>query len=80
MNKLIELESTEECKFCFQSNILMSSSNSSSSTLSNFKDKQYLLYFQNDNLSLFEGDDIGISIIDELIIKYCPMCGRELLD
>jgi len=76
-----ELESIEECPFCSQSSILMSSSNYTSSTLStssNFKDKEYFLYFQNNNLTLFEGDDIGMEVLDELRIGYCPMCGRML--
>ena len=68
-----ELESTEECKYCSRSNILMSSS-----TSSNFKDKEYFLYFQNNNLSLFEADDIGMEVLDEVKIRYCMMCGREL--
>jgi len=78
-----ELESTEECKFCSQSSILMSSSNFTSSTLlstsSNFKDKEYFLYFQNNNLSLFDGDDNGMEVLDEVKIGYCPMCGRGLV-
>jgi len=73
MNKLLESESTEECKYCSRSNILMSSS-----TSSNFKDKEYFLYFQNNNLSLFEGGEEGMVILDEVKIRYCPMCGREL--
>jgi len=68
-----ELESIEECPFCSQSSILMSSS-----TSSNFKDKEYFLYFQNNNLSLFKGDDIGMEVLDEVRIGYCMMCGREL--
>ena len=68
MNKLID-NIELECNYCSQSNVLLSS---------NFKDKQYLLYFQNDNITLFESDDFGINILDELIINYCPMCGREL--
>ena len=71
-----ELESTEECKFCSQSSILMSSSNFTSS---NFKDKEYFLYFQNNNLSLFDGDDNGMEVLDEVKIGYCPMCGRGLV-
>jgi len=67
MNKLID---NIECKFCSISSILLSSSN--------FKDKEYFLYFQNNNLTLFEADDIGMRILDELRIGYCPMCGREL--
>jgi len=83
MNKLL-LESTEECLFCSQSSILMSSSNSLSSTLStsftssNFQDKEYFLYFQNNNLTLFESDDIGMVVLDEVRIGYCMFCGREL--
>jgi len=50
----------------------------SSSTSSNFKDKEYFLYFQNNNLSLFEGDEVGMVVLDEVNIGYCPMCGREL--
>ena len=73
MNKLLESESTEECKYCSRSNILMSSY-----TSSNFKDKEYFLYFQNNNLSLFEGGEEGMVILDEVKIRYCPMCGREL--
>jgi len=76
MNKLLESESTEECKYCSASNILMSSSTSSIS--SNFKDKEYFLYFQNNNLSLFEGDDIRMEVLDEIRIRYCMMCGRNL--
>ena len=77
-----ELESTEECKYCSQSSILMSSSNYTSSTLStssNFKDKEYFLYFQNNNLTLFEADDNGMEVLDEVKIGYCPMCGRGLV-
>jgi len=73
MNNLLELESIEECPFCSQSSILMSSS-----TSSNFKDKEYFLYFQNNNLSLFEADDIGMEVLDEVKIGYCMMCGRVL--
>jgi len=69
----IELESTEECKYCSASNILMSSSKSS-----NLKDKEYFLYFQNNNLTLFEADDIGMEVLDEVRIRYCMFCGREL--
>ena len=82
MNNLLELESTEECKYCSQSSILMSSSNYTSSTLStssNFKDKEYFLYFQNNNLTLFEADDNGMEVLDEVKIGYCPMCGRGLV-
>ena len=77
----LELEYTEECLFCSQSSVLMSSSNYKSSTLStssNFKDKEYFLYFQNNNLSLFESDEIKMRVLDEVEIRYCPMCGREL--
>ena len=73
MNNLLESESTEECQFCSASNILMSSS-----TSSNLKDKEYFLYRQNNNLTLFEADDIGMEVLDEIRIGYCPMCGREL--
>ena len=77
-----ELESIEECPFCSKSTVLLSSSKSStlstSSTSSNFKDKEYFLYFQNNNLSLFEGDDIGMEVLDEIRVGYCMMCGREL--
>jgi len=73
MNNLLELESTEECQFCSQSSILMSSS-----TSSNFKDKEYFLYFQNNNLTLFEADDIGMEVLDEVKIRFYPMCGRDL--
>jgi len=68
-----ELESIEECKYCSQSSILMSSSKSS-----NIQNKEYFLYFQNNNLSLFECDDVGMVVLDEVKIGYCPMCGREL--
>ena len=68
-----ELESIEECKYCSQSSILMSSS-----TSSNIKDKEYFLYFQNNNLTLFESDDIGMEVLDEIRIGYCMFCGREL--
>jgi len=72
MNKL--LNNTDiECKFCSQSSILISSS-----TSSNFKDKEYFLYFQNNNLSLFEADDMGMEVLDEIKIGYCPMCGKKL--
>jgi len=68
MNKL--LNNTDiECKYCSRSNVLL---------FSNFKDKEYFLYFQNNNLTLFEGDDIGMVILDEVKIGYCPMCGRML--
>jgi len=70
MNNLID---NTECQFCSQSSILMSSS-----TSSNFKDKEYFLYFQNNNLSLFEGDEVGMVVLDEIRIGYCMMCGREL--
>ena len=73
-----ELESIEECPFCSQSSVLMSSSNYTSSTSSNFKDKEYFLYFQNNNLTLFESDDIGMVVLDEVRIGYCMFCGREL--
>ena len=73
MNNLLELESTEECKYCSASNILMSSS-----TSSNFKDKEYFLYFQNNNLSLFEGGEEGMVVLDEIRIGFCMMCGRGL--
>jgi len=82
MNNLLELESTEECKYCSQSSILMSSSNYTSSTLStssNFKDKEYFLYFQNNNLTLFEADDNGMEVLDEVKIGFCMFCGRELV-
>ena len=68
-----ELESIEECKYCSTSTVLMSSS-----TSSNLQDKEYFLYFQNNNLSLFEGNDEGMEVLDEVKIRYCPMCGREL--
>ena len=76
-----ELEFTEECEYCSQSSILMSSFNYTSSTLStssNFKDKEYFLYFQNNNLSLFEGGEEGMVVLDEIRIGYCMFCGREL--
>jgi len=76
MNKLIDNTESIECQFCSQSTILLSSS--SSSTSFNFKDKEYFLYFQNNNLSLFEGDDIGMVVLDEIRIGYCMMCGRVL--
>jgi len=78
MNKLIN-NNIFECQFCSQSSVLLSSSFTSTlSTSSNFKDKQYFLYFQNNNLSLFEGDDIGMRVLDEVKIGFCMMCGREL--
>jgi len=77
-----ELESTEECNFCSKSTVLLSSSNykssTSSSTSSNFKDKEYFLYFQNNNLSLFEGSEEGMRVLDEVRIRFCMFCGREL--
>jgi len=30
-------------------------------------------------LSLFEGDDVGMRVLDEIRIGYCMMCGRELV-
>ena len=81
MNKLID-DTIFECEFCSKSTVLLSSSKSSKSstlsTSSNFKDKEYFLYFQNNNLSLFEGNDEGMEVLDEVKIRYCPMCGREL--
>ena len=68
MNKLID-NIELECNYCSQSNVLLSS---------NFKDKEYFLYFQNNNLSLFESDDIGMRVLDEVKIGFCIMCGREL--
>jgi len=74
MNKLVDnIESTEECNFCSQSKILLSS------TSSNFKDKEYFLYFQNNNLTLFESDDIGMEVLDEVRIGFCMFCGRVLV-
>ena len=83
MNKLID-DTIFECEFCSNSTVLLSSSSTSfkSSTLStssNFKDKEYFLYFQNNNLSLFEGDDVEMEVLDEIRSGYCMMCGRELV-
>ena len=82
MNKLID-DTIFECEFCSKSTVLLSSSKSSTlstpSTSSNFKDKEYFLYFQNNNLSLFEGDEVGMVVLDEIRIGYCMMCGRELV-
>jgi len=75
-----------ECDFCSKSTVLLSSSkfstlssSSTSFTSSNFKDKEYFLYFQNNNLTLFESDDIGMEVLDEIRIRYCMMCGRSLV-
>ena len=73
MNNLLKLESIEECKYCSTSTVLMSSS-----TSSNLQDKEYFLYFQNNNLSLFEGNDEGMEVLDEVKIRYCMICGRSL--
>ena len=82
MNKLID-DTIFECEFCSKSTVLLSSSKSSTlstlSTSSNFKDKEYFLYFQNNNLSLFEGSEEGMEVLDEIRIGYCMMCGRELV-
>jgi len=67
------MNTESECDFCSASNILMSSS-----TSSNLKDKEYFIYFQNNNLTLFESDDIGMRVLDEVKIGFCIMCGREL--
>jgi len=83
MNKLID-DTIFECEFCSKSIVLLSSSNSKSSTLSksstssNLQDKEYFLYFQNNNLSLFEGDEEGMVVLDEIRIGFCMFCGREL--
>jgi len=68
MNKLLN-NIDIECKYCSRSNVLLSS---------NLQDKEYFLYFQNNNLSLFKGDDIGMEVLDEMKIVYCMFCGREL--
>jgi len=79
MNKLID-DTIFECEFCSKSTVLLSSSTSSKSSKSfNFKDKEYFLYFQNNNLSLFESDEEGMVVLDEVRIGYCPMCGRSLV-
>jgi len=75
MNKLID-NTIFECEFCSKSTVLLSSS--TSSTSSNFKDKEYFLYFQNNNLTLFEADEEGMRVLDEVRIGYCMMCGRVL--
>ena len=73
------MNTESECNFCSKSTVLLSNYTSSTlSTSSNFKDKEYFLYFQNNNLSLFEADDIGMRILDEIRIGYCMFCGREL--
>ena len=80
MNKLID-DTIFECEFCSKSTVLLSSSNYTSSTLStssNLKDKEYFLYLQNNNLSLFESDEEEMVVLDEVKIGYCPMCGRVL--
>jgi len=71
------MNTESECNFCSKSTVLLSSSKSSKS--SNFKDKEYFLYFQNNNLSLFEADEEGMVVLDEVRIGYCPMCGRSLV-
>ena len=80
MNKSIN---NTECPFCSKSSILLSSSKSSTlstlSTSSNIKDKEYFLYFQNNNLTLFESDDIGMEVLDDVKIRFCMMCGRGLV-
>ena len=82
MNKLID-DTIFECEFCSKSTVLLSSSKSSTlstlSTSSNFKDKEYFLYFQNNNLTLFEADDNGMEVLDEVKIGFCMFCGRELV-
>jgi len=80
MNKLID-DTIFECEFCSKSTVLLSSSNYTSSTLStssNLKDKEYFLYFQNNNLSLFESDEEEMVVLDEVKIGFCMYCGREL--
>jgi len=83
MNNLID-NTIFECEFCSKSTVLLSSSKSSTlstlSTSSNFKDKEYFLYFQNNNLSLFEGSEEGMEVLDEIRVGYCMMCGRVLVD
>jgi len=73
------MNTESECNFCSKSTVLLSSSKSSTlSTSSNFKNKEYFLYFQNNNLTLFEADEEGMEVLDEVRIGYCMMCGREL--
>jgi len=68
MDKLL-INIDTECKYCSKSSILLSY---------NLKEKQYFLYIQNNNLTLFEVDDNGMVILDEIRIGYCMYCGRVL--
>jgi len=69
LNNIESNNTQQDCPYCSASSILLSS---------NFNDKQYLLYFQNDNITLFEMDNIGMEVLGEVKIRYCVGCGREL--
>jgi len=73
MNKLTDninnIEPSYDCKYCSASSILLSS---------NFRNKEYLLYFQNDNIRLIQMDELGIDVLGEIKVGYCVGCGREL--
>jgi len=60
-----------DCPHCSASSILLSS---------NFNNKQYILYFQNDSIRLIEMDDIGMEVLGEVRVRYCMVCGRELIE
>jgi len=73
MNKSTDSTNTEldntDCPHCSASSIILSS---------NFNNKQYLLYFQNDSIRLIEMDDIGMEVLGEVKVGFCMGCGREL--
>ena len=69
----IDLDDTKldniDCPHCSTSSILLSS---------NHINKEYLLYFQYDNIRLIQMDELGIDVLGDVKIRYCPMCGRLL--
>jgi len=59
----------QDCPHCSASSILLSS---------NHTNKEYLLYFQYDNIRLIQMDELGIDVLGDVRIRYCMFCGRKL--
>jgi len=43
-----------------------------------YRDEYYLVYINNNLLTLIDANDNGSSYLGDKVINYCPMCGRKL--
>lgn len=62
------------CKYCDNVSFTTLVSNEDNK----LDDEDYWVYIQDNLLVLLEADDMGSSYLGDMVINYCPICGRKL--